>query len=1226
MNREQLDRYLGALERRLRWLATLKGVAIAAAIALAATLVIAALAAALDYSPASLTAGRMLLFVAIALSIGFGLAAPLLRMNRRRTATRAEQVFPEFKERLLTFAERAPHGEADPFLELLAEDAVQVAKQSEPERVAPGRFLLALGSLSAAAVAVLVWLVTAAPGTIGQGASLLWAGSPDLRTPGLYSVEVQPGNAMVRRRADQLIVARTTGFTARQARLFARYQSTAKWEQAPMVPRGANWEFIFAGLPEDVEYYVEAGGVRSETFRLTAADLPRVKKLAVRYRYPQWLGMQPVVEDPGGDLRAVEGTVAELTIEFDKPMNAGAVVMEDGTRIELKGSGVARKVDVPIQKDGVFYIAAIEQNNPVRLTEDYFIEARKDGAPEVRISKPGRDAKVSPIEEVTVVVDASDDFGLNELQLFYSVNGGAERKVELLKQRGVKEAQGKTMIALEDAKLVPGDIVSIYAQARDARLATRTDIYFLEAQPFEREYMQSQQSGGMQSGEQGEDDQISQRQMEIIAATWNEIRNTKPDRAQAAENARFLAEMQSKLRDQSKTLVQRLRARQLSNTNQEFQSLVKDMETAAEAMGSAADHLKTQSWKEALPHEQRALQHLLRAEATRRQIQVSFGQRGQGGGGQGRDLDSLFDLELDTEKNQYETGQQASTGEQRQKDVDEALQKLEELAKRQQQLAEQQRRERQQTNEQRWQQEMLRREAEELQKQLEQILRGQSAQGSQQQGSQQQSSQQSGQSGQQSASGSQSANRQLPQRQQLSRMTEGDRKLQEAFERLQRATEDMRRATDGSSGQGDANTRRAAERLQEARDMLGNLRRQESTAALDNLADRARRLAEQQRDFEQRLRRAFGSPSFDPRNPGRQSNVSREQAEQFAREKERIAQELEQLEKEMKSASRSMAGSQPGASSRLREGLGEMQQRELGLRMKSSSNWIRQGRGQYMVPGEAIQTEGVDAVKDRIEAARSALDRNAPAPGKEGLEQSLAQVEQLRNRLQALQQGQQGQRDQQQGQGQGQSQQGQPGQQPGPGQQQGQNQQGQAGQQPGQGQPGQQGQQGQQGQSGQQPGGQQGQPGGQQAGMMPSESGDRRGSGSWQGGAIGRGPLTAGRELMNPAERERAMREAVRELSALRQALAGNPDLAREASDLLREIQRANLGAVNGTELDERLRRQVLPNVEQLELLLRRKVEEQRGGQVRSGAGEKVPPGYSNAVADYFRRLSKGKQ
>ncbi len=39
---------------------------------------------------------------------------------------------------------------------------------------------------------------------------------------------------------------------------------------------------------------------------------------------------------------------------------------------------------VPIQKDGMYHFAANEQGQSVRLSEDYFIEAREDNAPNVR--------------------------------------------------------------------------------------------------------------------------------------------------------------------------------------------------------------------------------------------------------------------------------------------------------------------------------------------------------------------------------------------------------------------------------------------------------------------------------------------------------------------------------------------------------------------------------------------------------------------------------------------------------------------------------------------------------------------------------------------------------------------------------------------------------------------------------------------------------------------------
>ena len=185
--------------------------------------------------------------------------------------------------------------------------------------------------------------------------------------------------------------------------------------------------------------------------------------------------------------------------------------------------------------------------------------------------------------------------------------------------------------------------------------------------------------------------------------------------------------MQSKLRDQAKSLADRMKARQLEGAGDSFKSFVDDMEQAVAAMGPASDKLKGAKWQDALAPEQKALQYLLRAEATFRDIQVAFGSSGGGGGGGGsgatRDMEGLFDLELDTEKNQYEGASQSQSADQQQRQIDEALQKLQQLAKRQQELAEQQRKG-QQTSQQRWQQEMLRREAEQLQQQMQQMAQG----------------------------------------------------------------------------------------------------------------------------------------------------------------------------------------------------------------------------------------------------------------------------------------------------------------------------------------------------------------------------------------------------------------------------------------------------------------------------------------------------------------------
>lgn len=106
---------------------------------------------------------------------------------------------------------------------------------------------------------------------------------------------------------------------------------------------------------------------------------------------------------------------------------------------------------------------------------------------------------------------------------------------------------------------------------------------------------------------------------------------------------------------------------------------------------------------------------------------------------------------------------------------------------------------------------------------------------------------------------------------------------------------------------------------------------------------------------------------------------------------------------------------------------------------------------------------------------------------------------------------------------------------------------------------------------------------------------------------------------------EQVLREAIRDIGRLRQEMRDNPDLANEIGDVARQLQALDFSRVNGPELDARIQRQIMPGVEQLELMLRRKLEEKGGGQVRSATGDKTPEGYAEKVAEYFRRLGKAK-
>ena len=105
---------------------------------------------------------------------------------------------------------------------------------------------------------------------------------------------------------------------------------------------------------------------------------------------------------------------------------------------------------------------------------------------------------------------------------------------------------------------------------------------------------------------------------------------------------------------------------------------------------------------------------------------------------------------------------------------------------------------------------------------------------------------------------------------------------------------------------------------------------------------------------------------------------------------------------------------------------------------------------------------------------------------------------------------------------------------------------------------------------------------------------------------------------------ERAYREGLRELGELRRS-AESPEMQKDIDALIREMQQIDPRTFPGNPvLLERLNSQIIPHIEQVELQLRRQMEEKQSGQVKTGAAERVPAGYADAVAEYFRKLSRG--
>lgn len=980
---DRVEAYLAALQRRLQFLTAWRGLAIGAICALALTLAFTWLANQYRFIEGVVFPLRLLLFAGVVCALLFGLLRPLLKITRGKTVRMAEAHSNDFGERLLTIAER---GRADdPFSELIAEDAWNVAAQHPATSFVPSAWIGGFLAAAVVGIAVLLWLIAAAPGYFGYGASLFWTNNGRQSAP-LYGIQVTPGNRTVRKLTDQIISAELLGFNSRQVVLHAKYRGSLKWEEMPMQPQvsGSGYQLLFTGLSDSLDYYVKADASESKHFTLTVKELPVVKHLRVTVHAPAALGLPDALQDPGGDIRAVAGSTAEIKIQTDKPLENGTIVLENGTQIPLARSrGEWWTAAVPIKTDGAYHVAALDNKEPVRLTDNYIIEARKDEAPLVKITKPGRDAGVSPIEELPVEVTSSDDFGLRSVDLHYSINGGPEQ-VRAFTPKNDKEWSSKTTLALEDFKLAPGDLVSFYATAKDASHTSRSDIVFAKVEPFDLKFRQSQQmasGGGGGAGDQGS--QISERQKEIIAATWNQIKDPTTEAASLAQNARFLADLEGKLDEQARSLPERMQNRELGSDSPQMKEFSKSMVEASAQMSAAVSELKPGKWAAALPSEQKALQALLHAEALFRDIQVAFGQQsGGGGGGQNgeqRELSRLFDLELDTAKNQYESSQSGGAApDDRQKQLNEALERLKELARRQQELANEQHNPQQQFK-QRWEEEELRREAEQLRQQMQQ---------------------------------------------------QGSNGVQQAMNSLAQSEEEMRNA----ASRGDsAAQQRAANHLQQAQNALKDMLKQQENRNLSDLTERAKQLAASQQNLANRVKQQYGAQGINTLRTGEDGSLqmpemngpgyggffrrrmqpvpdapATKEEQSLAEENEKLAGQLEELQKQLQQHAESVAGQQPETAKKVRKALSEAEQAEIAVRMKKNAEWLKQGFGNKTWPIEDGITASTQRLSRQVEEARATAEKeqNAQAGNDAGsLGQALSQVRALRQEMAAGQAG-----------------------------------------------------------------------------------------------------------------------------------------------------------------------------------------------------------------------------
>src|SRR5437588_4912223 len=537
---EELLRKIALVRGRWKTFLWLRGLAWVLGVTVISLLLGLALANSTSISGWTIIVLRLGLVAAFIFTVFKTLVLPLRRTpTDTQLARLVEEKNPGLEDRLVSAVEAIHKSKSEQiaFVHLLTRDALERTKHVRFRDQINKRKFSTFAALTAAFAIALVISLYISSLFFPVGSAKLLAGF--LKPPNVdaYELKVTPGDITVPRGSDVTIQAVAMGFDPQRAEVHLRYANGTQCENSTMEVTPQNlptFRHLVFNVQETVHYFVDAGGYRSKEFTIDVADLPRVEKVDYTYHYPAYTGLAIKKEENGQDIAALKGTEVEVAVTGSQALSGGRVVFADGKSVSLQPTGERTVMGrVTVDRTTTFRIELTNTGKAKFLgLEEYSMEALDDQKPIVEFTKPGRDTKATKVEEVFTELRAEDNYSVRQLELYYSVNGGAEQKFDLYstKSDNPNEICARHTFYLEEYDLQPGDLVTYYGKAVDTRNPSNvvsTDIYFIEVRPFGREYRQGQQGGGGGGGGDQDDstEALARRQKAIIAATHKLVNN-----------------------------------------------------------------------------------------------------------------------------------------------------------------------------------------------------------------------------------------------------------------------------------------------------------------------------------------------------------------------------------------------------------------------------------------------------------------------------------------------------------------------------------------------------------------------------------------------------------------------------------------------------------------------------------------------------------------------------
>jgi hypothetical protein len=301
-----------------------------------------------------------------------------------------------------------------------------------------------------------------------------------------------------------------------------------------------------------------------------------------------------------------------------RPRGGGQPVREGEAPAEPNSKAARREPRPPGggQPDLEYEIVAADYGGMELEKASYRIKFIVDEKPTIHFIEPDESLAVTPITEVPIQVEATDDFGLARLGIVYKIGDGPEETLHLASlEKQPLTANELTTLYLEKHPLSITDAITYHAFVEDnypeKPHRVVSDLRYIDILPYKQEYKLVEGQEGSSPGER------SLTLEELIARQRVNLNRTffqEKDRSQGEAAIMRLATFEEELATATAEFSEGLKAIGLG---------IEALDVAAGAMRSATQSLDAKDLATARPQEEAALKALVSA---RRNVQKLLSQ------------------------------------------------------------------------------------------------------------------------------------------------------------------------------------------------------------------------------------------------------------------------------------------------------------------------------------------------------------------------------------------------------------------------------------------------------------------------------------------------------------------------------------------------------------------------------------------------------------------------